>query len=139
MLRQNPSSVASTRGLLLIPPPAPSKGTPTALLKKALAAVSRDQQGPTGSNRSQQGPTGSNRSQQEPCFLRFFVVFLGFPLFSLVSLAFPWFLELLVVVLELLELVLSLSLSYLSVFLASAVGAPQAKKEDFIKSLIRSL
>ena len=42
----------------------------------------------------------------------------------MVFLGFPWFLELLEVVLELLELVLSLSLSYLSVFLVSAVGVP---------------
>ena len=43
-------------------------------------------------------------------------------MFSLTFCGFPWFLELLEVVLELLELVLSLSLSYLNVFLVSAVG-----------------
>ncbi len=40
----------------------------------------------------------------------------------MVFFGFPWFLELLEVVLELLEIVLSPSLSYLNVFLVSAVG-----------------
>ena len=56
------------------------------------------------------------------------MVFLGFPWFSLAFLGFPLFLELLEMVLELLELVLSLSLSYLNVFLSSAVGVPPREK-----------
>ncbi len=53
-------------------------------------------------------------------------VVLCFPSFSFVLfVGFPCFLDLLEVVLELLELVLSLSLSYLNVFLVSAVGAVQ--------------
>ena len=56
-------------------------------------------------------------------------------MFLLVFLGFPWLLELLEVLLELLELVLSLSLSYLNVFLVSAVGVYVSYFHDLYKDL----